>query len=80
MLQPNNRVRSSAEIVARLSDADRLFVAERMARIERRLEERRKLADSLLWLLEEPRIQQRIRENFEREEEAHSCKHAARAI
>jgi hypothetical protein len=52
----------SDEIVAGLSKAERAIVAQRMAKIERALDRRGKIASWLLWLLEEPRIQQRIRD------------------
>jgi hypothetical protein len=53
---------SSADIVAGLSAADRAAVAVRMAKIERALERRGKLASWLLWILDEPRVRDRIKE------------------
>jgi hypothetical protein len=62
-------VRSSKEIAAELSEADRTIAVEKMARIEQRIEQRRKLdeliADSLLRVLKSPlgkSLQQRIKE------------------
>ena len=57
MLSPN-----SAEIIARLSAAERAIVAQRMANIERALNRRSKIATWLLWILQDARIQQRIKE------------------
>ena len=52
----------SDDIVARLSKADRAIVAQRMVKIERALDRRGKIAAWLLWLLEEPSVQARIRD------------------
>jgi len=57
MLSPN-----SAAIFARLSEAERAIVAERMARIERALDRRSKIVSWFLSLLDDSRLQQRIRE------------------
>jgi hypothetical protein len=60
---------SVAEIIERLPEADRTIALEKIARIERRIEQRRKLdeliADSLLRVLKSPlgkSLQQRIKE------------------
>jgi hypothetical protein len=60
---------SVAEIIEKLSEADRTIALEKIARIERRIEQRRKLdeliADSLLRVLRSPlgkSLQQRIKE------------------
>jgi len=50
MLSPN-----SAEIIARLSAAERAIVAQRMANIERALNRRSKIATWLLWILQDAR-------------------------
>jgi hypothetical protein len=55
MLQTN-------DIIERLSPAERAAVATRIAKIERALERRGKIASWLLWMLDDPRLQQRIRE------------------
>jgi len=57
MSQPN-----SAEIIARLSEAERAIVAERIVRIERLFNRRSKIVSWLLSFLDDSRIQQRIRE------------------
>jgi hypothetical protein len=53
---------TSAEIIARLSVAERAAVAEQIARIERALDRRNKIVTWLLTLLDDSRLQQRIRE------------------
>jgi hypothetical protein len=60
---------SVAEIIEGLSEADRTIALEKIARIERRIEQRRKLdefiADSLLRVLKSPMgksLQQKIKE------------------
>jgi hypothetical protein len=52
---------TSAEIIARLSEAERAIVAERIVRIERLFDRRSKIVSWLLSLLDDSRIQQRIR-------------------
>jgi hypothetical protein len=50
--------RSTAEIVASLSEPDRVFVAEKMAEVDRKLEQRRQfdaaVVDSLIRVLKTP--------------------------
>ena len=50
--------RSTAEIVATLSEPDRIFVSEKMAELDRKLEQRRQfdaaVVESLLRILKSP--------------------------
>jgi hypothetical protein len=50
--------RSSAEIVASLPEADRVFVAEKMAELDRKIDDQRKfdaaIVDSLIRILKSP--------------------------
>jgi hypothetical protein len=53
---------TSAEIIARLSEPERAAVAERIARIEQLLDRRNQIVGWFLSLLDDSRIQERIKE------------------